>query len=219
MTFMKHLFLLLLVMLPLSIMAQDDSAIPTTTVTDHIEHTTLFQSDPRKKDNYYLEGAVPVVAGKVVFALEKTIEGASATKIYDSALDYFKRMMTSANQLEGTKIVTADNTNHRIVAHFNQQLVFEKTALSTDYTLISYDIIAKCSDGHICVSMTNIRYAYEMDREDGDGMVTTAEEWITDEHALNKKHTRLRKYMAKFRIGTIDLKDNIFNTLIKSLNT
>ena len=44
-----------------------------------------------------------------------------------------------------------------------------------------------------------------------------AEEWITDENALNKKKDNLSKYSGKFRRKTIDRKDNIFETLLEAL--
>ena len=56
-----------------------------------------------------------------------------------------------------------------------------------------------------------------MDRTDTEGMNVTAEEWITDEEALNKKKTGLNRMSAKFRIKTIDRKDNIFDTISNAL--
>ena len=48
-------------------------------------------------------------------------------------------------------------------------------------------------------------------------METNAEEWITDEWALNKKGNKLSKYSGKFRCKTIDRKDNIFGRVCKAL--
>ena len=56
-----------------------------------------------------------------------------------------------------------------------------------------------------------------MDRGVNDGMEMRAEEWITDENALNKKKDNLSKYSGKFRRKTIDRKDNIFETLLEAL--
>ena len=46
----------------------------------------------------------------------------------------------------------------------------------------------------------------------------TKEKWITDEYAVNKKHTKLYPISAKFRRKTIDRKDFIFNKFDTLLN-
>ena len=38
----------------------------------------------------------------------------------------------------------------------------------------------------------------------------TAEDWITDSEAFNRKGTKFLKSTGKFRIKTIDLKDALF---------
>ena len=73
------------------------------------------------------------------------------------------------------------------------------------------------SDGHLHLTMERMGYLYEMDRTDTKGMETKAEEWITDEWALNKKGNKLSKYSGKFRCKTIDRKDNIFGRVCKAL--
>ena len=40
-----------------------------------------------------------------------------------------------------------------------------------------------------------------------------AEEWITDDVAVNKKHTRLYPICGKFRKKTIDRKDELFKDI------
>ena len=49
------------------------------------------------------------------------------------------------------------------------------------------------------------------------GFDTTAEKWITDAVALNKRKTRLSKGSAKFRRKTIDRKDEIFSAITNAL--
>ena len=62
--------------------------------------------------------------------------------------------------------------------------------------------------------MSRIYYRYEEEQNDG-GRVYKAEEWITDDNALNRKKTRLLPLSAKFRRKTIDRKDQIFDTIEK----
>ena len=95
--------------------------------------------------------------------------------------------------------------------------MFKNTAFALDRTVFSYTIIAKATDGHLNLTLSRISYQYEMDRTDTEGMNVTAEEWITDEEALNKKKTGLNRMSAKFRIKTIDRKDNIFDTISNAL--
>jgi colicin import membrane protein len=45
-----------------------------------------------------------------------------------------------------------------------------------------------------------------------------AEEWISDEYAVNKKRTKLYPISGKFRRKTIDRKDFIFNKFETLLN-
>jgi colicin import membrane protein len=49
---------------------------------------------------------------------------------------------------------------------------------------------------------------YEEERKP---MRLKAEEWITDDEAVNKKNTKLLPVTAKFRRKTIDRKDFLFN--------
>ena len=61
------------------------------------------------------------------------------------------------------------------------------------------------------MTMTRIRYWYDENRDGGDKY--TAEEWITDDMALNKKKTKLAAICGKFRRENIDLKDQFFSRL------
>ena len=63
--------------------------------------------------------------------------------------------------------------------------------------------------------MTRISYDYDLSRKPTH---YSAEEWITDKYAVNKKHTKLYPVSAKFRRKTIDRKDFIFNKFNTLLN-
>jgi colicin import membrane protein len=60
------------------------------------------------------------------------------------------------------------------------------------------------------MTMGRISYRYDEERLK---QVYKAEEWITDEYAVNKKNTKLYPVSAKFRRKTIDRKDQIFETI------
>ena len=63
--------------------------------------------------------------------------------------------------------------------------------------------------------MTRIRYWYDEARDGGEKY--SAEEWITDDMALNKKKTKLAPICGKFRRETIDLKDELFQSAASAL--
>jgi colicin import membrane protein len=71
-----------------------------------------------------------------------------------------------------------------------------------------YVLKACCVDGKATITMSNIRYIYDEARKP---LHYTAEEWISDKEALNKKGTRLLPLSGKFRRKTIDRKDFLFN--------
>jgi hypothetical protein len=79
-----------------------------------------------------------------------------------------------------------------------------------------YKINLACYDKKVIARIFNIRYWYEEDRE--GGVKFSAEEWITNEWALNKKGTKLSKKSGKFRVKTIDRTEEIFNDLETFIN-
>ena len=72
-----------------------------------------------------------------------------------------------------------------------------------------------CKPGKCDLEMTRIRYWYDEARDGGEKYV--AEEWITDDMALNKSKTKLTPICGKFRRKTIDLKDELFKSIQSSL--
>ena len=200
-------------------MAQNVWEKPQTTAPQ--EETTkkksLFESNKKAVDPKYLAGAVPVVDGKVTFTLDKDIPGKSAQEIYGIVFATLEKMTKEENQFKTSQVAIVNKQDHIIGARFKEWLVFQNTFLSLDRTIFNYTVIATCTNEHLNVTISRISYAYEMDRGVNDGMEMRAEEWITDENALNKKKDNLSKYSGKFRRKTIDRKDNIFETLLEAL--
>ena len=126
-------------------------------------------------------------------------------------------VLSASAQFDESHIALVNKKEHVIAAKFREWLVFKSTALALDRTVFGYTIIANCTDGHLNLTLSRINYAYELDRGDSEGLITSAEEWITDENALNKAKTKLRRHSGKFRRKTIDRKDEIFQTIIDSL--
>ena len=200
-------------------MAQNVWEKPQTTAPqkETTKKKSLFESNKKAVDPKYLAGAVPVVDGKVTFTLDKDIPGKSAQEIYDIVFATLEKMTKEENQFKTSQVAIVNKQDHIIGARFKEWLVFQNTFLSLDRTIFNYTVIATCTNEHLNVTISRISYAYEMDRGVNDGMEMRAEEWITDENALNKKKDNLSKYSGKFRRKTIDRKDNIFETLLEAL--
>ena len=204
---MKKILITLLLALPMMAAAQDNT-------WERIETEPVSKANPDAK--YLVENAVPMVDGKVTWKTTINAPGKSAQQIYDILLAQLNKMVSEENQLtERSKVAIQDQANHQLGATFHEWLVFKNTALSLDRTVLNFQLIADCSDGKADVQMTRVSYDYELER---DPTHYTAEEWITDKYAVNKKHTKLTKLSAKFRRKTIDRKDFIFNKFTALLN-
>ncbi|MBR2772454.1 MAG: DUF4468 domain-containing protein [Bacteroidales bacterium] len=216
---MRNLFIAIFATLPLFGMAQNVWEKPQTTAPqkETTKKKSLFESNKKAVDPKYLAGAVPVVDGKVTFTLDKDIPGKSAQEIYDIVFATLEKMTKEENQFKTSQVAIVNKQDHIIGTRFKEWLVFQNTFLSLDRTIFNYTVIATCTNEHLNVTISRISYAYEMDRGVNDGMEMRAEEWITDENALNKKKDNLSKYSGKFRRKTIDRKDNIFETLLEAL--
>ena len=159
------------------------------------------------KDAKYLKGAVPEVNGKVVFSTSNNAPGKTADEVFNIVKPYLVKMTGEKNQ-QAASLVVDNKEKHELGATFNEWLVFKSNSIMLDQTRMLYVLKVRCSDGKADIEMTNIRYVYDEARK---AMRYTAEEWITDKEALNKKGTRLLPVSAKFRRKTIDRKDFLFN--------
>ena len=197
---MKRILIGIMALMPLTMWAQAN-----TWEMPEVEETTVKENI--NKDAKYLKGAVTEVDGKVVFSKTIDAPGKTADQVFDIVKAYLEKMTGEKNQVSA-RIVIDDKEKHELGATFNEWLVFKSTAIMLDQTRMLYVIKATCSDGKANIEMANIRYIYDEERQPQH---YTAEEWITDKEALNKKGTRLLPVSAKFRRKTIDRKDFLFN--------
>jgi colicin import membrane protein len=207
---MKKLFFTLLMLVPMTLWAQDN-----TWERPEVDEQAEAAKAKENPDAKYLKGAVPEVNGKVVFTKHINAPGKSAAQIYDILHQYLQKMVKEKNQLENSKLITEDTQKHELVASFEEWLVFKKSALVLDQTRFYYAIKAECKNGGVDVTMSHIRYLYEEQR---NPQRLVAEGWITDKDAVNKKNTRLFPGSGKFRRKTIDRKDFLFNKFESLLN-
>lgn len=217
---MKKIIIALLALLPLASLAQNTWEAPTVDSTQiKAEQAKKAQAAAEKKheDDKYLAGAVPEVNGKVVFTLDRDVPGKTADQIYATVYAALQALTQEPCEFPNSKIAVVNKSEYTIAARYKEWLVFQNSFLSLDRTVFNYTIIAQASNGHLHCTLERISYQYEMDRGDTEGMSVTADKWITDKYALNKKKTKLLKGSGKFRRKTIDRKDNIFGKICQAL--
>ena len=203
---MKKILIAILTLMPMLAIAQDNT-------WERIEQEPVEATNPDAK--YLAPDAVPTVDGKVCWTTTISASGKSAQQIFDILHHQLDKMIKEPNQLEGSAIIINDIEKHELGAVFHEWLVFKSSSLSLDQTKFNFTIEVKCYNEKAEVTISRITYDYDIDRKEKH---FTAEEWITDKYAVNKKHTKLYPISAKFRRKTIDRKDFIFNKFNALLN-
>lgn len=168
-------------------------------------------------DAKYLAGAVTETDGKVEWTLDIDVPNKSATQIYDITLKCLTDLTKTENQLEGSQVALVNKTDHIIVANIKEWLVFKDNFIALDRAKFFFNLMVYCSDNHLTVKMNRISYRYEEDRRRPNDSRYTAEEWISDSCALNKKKTKLLPGSAKFRRKTVDRKDYLFGIISQTV--
>lgn len=169
-----------------------------------------------KEDPKYLAGAIQLNAdGKVEFVLDTQANGKSADEIYNIVFQYMSKLIKNEQNINSRiALVNRNNKNEQIIACImDEWFVFNQSFISLDRSETKYQLVATISDNHLHLSMTRIVFNYEEGRS--TGFKEPAENVITDKYALTKKKNDLAKIYGKFRRGTIDRKDQIFNDLTK----
>ena len=183
---------LLLLLTPVSIKAQNDEA-------------------------KYLEGAVTLKNGYVEFEKSYNVPGKSKEDIFSALQNYIQTsLIDGPESLKQSRMVKADSTKFTIVADLEEWLYFKRKAWVTHRTRFYYQIIAQVEEGRFNIIMRRIHYLYDEEERPGMAEPYHAEEWITDEVALNKDKTKLTRIPGKFRRHTIDRKDEIFTNAARA---
>ena len=203
---MKKYLIAILLALPLVVSAQDNT-------WERIEVEPVQKDNPDAK--YLAEDAVPMVDGKVVFQTVIKAPGKSADQIYEILKVQLEKMVKEPNQFDNSIVAIHDSVKHELAAVFHEWLVFKSTALSLDRTEFNFQMHVLCTNEQAEVSIMRISYDYDVDRKP---IHYSAEEWISDKYAVNKKRTKLYPISGKFRRKTIDRKDFIFNKFNSLLN-
>ena len=200
---MRKLIIALLVCLPLAAAAQGNWEKP-----------NQEKATPQKSTEYqyakYLGNVVPVVNGEVVW--EKTfVNSKNAEDNYNTMLSLLTAMTKEDIQLDKSNVSLVNKEEHKIIGHYEEWMTFTNTFINLDRTRFIYTLTADCEDNKVTVRILRINYWYDENRNGGERY--RAEEWITDEWALNKKKTRLSRLSGKFRRKTVDRVEEIFNNI------
>lgn len=176
-------------------------------------HAQLFKG--ADKETQKIEaGAIPVKNGKVTFEDTIPAEGYTAEEV-KRAVDawvkerFVKPTVISVKQFESDQPET-------IMLKGEEYIVFKNKFLVLERARIYYYLTLTANDGSCTFNMSRITYWYD-DEDDKGGLKMIAEEWITDENAINKKGG-LKKFEGKFRNKTIELKNALVNALAERLN-
>lgn len=185
---MKKLLLIIALCLPLLSWAKDKTN----------------NSDPK-----YLAGAVTLTDGKVTFTQDIKTPGISKDKLYDLMLAWAQKRFQSEDDMH-SMVAYTNKEKGDIAATAEEYMIFSSSAISLDRTRVYYQFLINVEDEICHLTMTRIRYWYEENRDGGERY--SAEEWITDDMALNKKKTKLSPICGKFRRETINLKNALFES-------
>lgn len=156
---------------------------------------------------YLAEDAVVLKDGHVVFS-EKIdlLDNCTESQIGDIAISWLEGYLGKYDKAKN-RIISKEPG--KIVAVGDMEIVFTNNALAYDRAQMSYVLVVKYSARECSVSVERIRYVYEEGNKTSRFM---AEQYITDEMAVNKKRTKLTPVTGKFRKKTIDAVDEVFES-------
>lgn len=161
----------------------------------------------------YSIGKVPVVNGKVVFE-EKIQAKGSAAEILAKAQQWINKRFSDTEIIKFKQY--DQETPGTLTVKSEEYITFSKKLLELDRTRITYFLDITAKDNSCTMKMYRIAYWY--DEENNGGRHFTAEEYITDDEAFNKKKSKMLKIPGKFRMRTIDLKNKLKSELEQAIN-
>jgi hypothetical protein len=174
----------------------------------------LFKGRDKSWDNpEYQIGAVPTVNGKVVFEESFAAKGDSK-EILEKAQQWIKKRFSGADVVK-YKIYDEEKPG-TIIVKSEEYITFKKKFFVLHRTRITYFLDIEAKDNACTMRMYRITYWYDEEYEGGEHF--TAEQYITDDEAFNSKKTKILKKPGKFRVKTIDLKNNLAADLKEALN-
>ncbi len=170
----------------------------------------------------YMQGAVPEVDGKVVFTTTIAAPGKTAEQLFPIVAQWanLRYMPNTENGIwndpdyyfnkDNASVKTADKAKGLFVCQGDEEQVFSNRTLAKDYCIMNYTLTIQLGEGSVTATMSNISYVYTLSETPER---IAAEDWITDSEAFNRKGTKMLKGSGKFRIKTVDLKNQLFKEI------
>lgn len=157
-------------------------------------------------DSRYQAGVIPMEDGKVVFTHEINAPGLTQKQVFEKIYAWAE---LNYNTEKDRIIYTADEKGSFALSGLDT-LTFSRTALGLDQAQMTYRVILQSKENALEVKLSNIRYIYNVTyQKEPERFV--AEEIITDKAAINKN--KLNRLNGKYRIATIDFKDQLFKDM------
>ncbi len=116
---------------------------------------------------------------------------------------------------DNAAVKTADKAKGLFVCQGDEEQVFSNRILAKDYCIMNYTLTIQLGEGSVTATMSNISYVYTLSETPER---IAAEDWITDSEAFNRKGTKMLKGSGKFRIKTVDLKNQLFKEIGEAVN-
>lgn len=171
--------------------------------------STALSAQSNNDYSAYMQGAVPMVDGKVVFEKKLPTHGLSAEQLWKTLTTWVEQRMA---RNKNTSRVAYSNVDKGMIAAMGEEyLIFQSNALSLDRAMMKYLLTINVQENDCRMTVSRITYDYE----DAHLM---AEQQITDSAALYKNGTKLRRRLRKFRVHTIDLANSLFDEAEVALN-
>lgn len=149
----------------------------------------------------YMEGAVPLVNGKVVFTRNIDVPSFTKEQIYEALLDWSHNRFTGKD----CGVLYSDAQKGLIAAQGGEQFTV-RIGLFPGNVNIHYLYTIKCTDGACTFETSRIKYTNNPVSKNNTDVIT-AEEYITDKYALNKAMTKIYNGTGDYRKQTIDIVD------------
>ena len=173
---------------------------------------TIFSAQAQISGNG--ESVIPVINGKVTFEETIPADGYTKTEIKNIIDSWIKERFVKPVVISAKQFIA--NNPHATILKGEEYIVFKNKPLVLERARIYYYLTLTANEGSCTFNMSRITYWYD-DEDDKGGIKMIAEEWITDENAINKKGN-LKKFEGKFRNKTIELKNTLVNDLTYRLN-
>lgn len=162
----------------------------------------------------YDKGSVEVMNGRVLF--QKEIATALDPDAAFERIEQWAKGRFGKPNVIVSKFVANDAANRNLSVTAEEYIVFTKKFFVLDRTRINYWVGIQCNKGGVTIQLTRINYWYEEERD--GGLKFSAEEFITDEQAFNRKGTKLLRNQGKFRRATINFFDRMVADITDVLN-